>query len=145
MQISGRKSTRIRAAGVTCLVLLTGITLCQVARRVGPAGVNPESAIVNPRAGRSLKILYAGRPGSDRERDFVAFLRKYFDVVETGNLETFQEADAQGFDVTLLDWDFNVFEGPCPRLSESFSRPVITLGVHGSMICSRWRLKMTYL
>ena len=38
-----------------------------------------------------LRILYAGRPGSDREKDFVAFLRKYFDVVQTGNL-----ADVQG-------------------------------------------------
>jgi hypothetical protein len=136
---------RIRAAGVACLTVLVGTTFCQAASQVGPAGVNPQSANVNPRMNRSLKILYAGRPGSDREKDFVAFLKKHFDMVRTGNLETFQEADAQGFDVTLLDWDFNVFEGPCPALSEDFSRPVITLGVHGSMLCSRWRLKTTYL
>jgi hypothetical protein len=92
-----------------------------------------------------LRILYAGRPGSDREKDFVDFLKHYFDVVQTGNLETFKEADAQGFDVTLLDWDINAFEGPCPALSENFSRPVITLGVHGSMLASRWGLKTTYL
>jgi len=100
-----------------------------------------------PAAGEvsKLRILYAGRPGSDREKDFVGFLKQYFDVVQTGNLETFQEADTRGFDVTLLDWDVPVLKGPCPAFSDGFSRPVITLGVHGSMICSRGRLKMTYL
>jgi hypothetical protein len=100
-----------------------------------------------PSAGKvsKLRILYAGHPGSDREKDFVAFLKKYVDVVQTGNLETFAEADAQGYDVMLLDWDLPVLEGPCPVLSEDFSRPVITLGVHGSMMCCRWGLKMTYL
>jgi hypothetical protein len=142
---TGRESMRIRAAGVSCLTVLVGTMLCQAASQVGPAGVNPQSANVNPRLDRSLKILYAGRPGSDREKDFVGFLQKHFALVRTGNLETFQEADTQGFAVTLLDWDFGVFEGPCPVLSEAFSRPVITLGVHGSMMCSRWRLKTTYL
>jgi hypothetical protein len=118
-------------AAAACLVVLAGTVLW---RGQEPAQLD-----------RSLKILYAGRPGSDREKDFVGFLKKYFDVVRTGNLETFQEADTQGFDVTILDWDLPVLEGPCPVLSENFSRPVITLGVRGSMMCSRWRLKTTYL
>ncbi|OHB65489.1 MAG: hypothetical protein A2Y77_11055 [Planctomycetes bacterium RBG_13_62_9] len=92
-----------------------------------------------------LRILYAGRPGSDREKDFVDFLKKYFDVVQTGNLETFREADTQGFDVTLLDWDWNELRGPRVTVSENFSRPVITIGVPGGMICRQWRLKTGYL
>jgi hypothetical protein len=92
-----------------------------------------------------LRILYAGHPGTEREKDFVGFLQKYFDVVRTGNLETFKEADTEGFDVTLLDWDWNAFEGPRPKLSESFSRPIMTLGVPGGMICNEWRLKTGYL
>jgi hypothetical protein len=92
-----------------------------------------------------LHILYAGRPGSDREKDFVAFLKKYFEVVQTGNLQTFKEADTQGFDVTLLDWDANTFNGPRPRVSDGFARPVMTLGVAGGMICRQWRLKTGYL
>jgi hypothetical protein len=92
-----------------------------------------------------LRILYAGHPGSDREKDFVEFLKKYFDVVQTGNLETFKEADTQGFDVTLLDWDWNDIKGPKPKVSESFSRPVVTLGVPGGLICRQWRLKPGYL
>jgi hypothetical protein len=98
-----------------------------------------------PQLDRSLKILYAGRPGSDREKDFVTFLKKHFEVVRTGNLETFKEADTQGFDVTLLDWDANTFNGPRPRVSDGFARPVMTLGVAGGMICRQWRLKTGYL
>ena len=94
---------------------------------------------------RSLRILYAGRPGSEREKDFVAFLRQHFDTVQTGNLEKFQEADTQGFDVTLLDWDWNELKGPRPSVSAGFSRPVVTLGVPGGLICRQWRLKTGYL
>ncbi|OHB65491.1 MAG: hypothetical protein A2Y77_11065 [Planctomycetes bacterium RBG_13_62_9] len=92
-----------------------------------------------------LRILYAGHPGSEREKDFVAFLKKHFDVVQTGNLQTFKEADTQGFDVTLLDWDTNRYEGPQPRISQIFARPVITLGVTGGFICRLGRLKTGYL
>jgi len=92
-----------------------------------------------------LRLLYMGRPGSDREKDFVAFLQKHFEVVQTGNLETFTETDTQGFDVTLLDWDTNEFKGPKPAISDSFSRPIVTLGVPGGLICSRWGLKTGYL
>jgi hypothetical protein len=130
---------------MACLTVLVGTALCGAVDRAGPTGVNPQPAIANPRLNRSLKILYAGRPGSDREKDFAGFLRKYFDTVRTGNLETLQEADTQGFDVTILDWDWNAFEGPRPKLSESFSRPVLTLGVAGGMICNAWRLKTGYL
>ncbi len=145
MQTVRRRGTRIRAAGVASLIVLAGTTLCKATDRAGPTGANPQSAIANPQLNRSWKILYAGRPGSDREKDFAGFLTKYFDVVRTGNLETFQEADSQGFDVTLLDWDWNEFEGPRPKISESFSRPIITLGVPGGMICNEWRLKTGYL
>lgn len=145
MQTVGRRGARIRAAGVVCLIVLAGTTLCKATDQAGPTGVNPPSAIANPQLNRSLKILYAGRPGSDREKDFVGFLKKYFDVVQTGNLETFKEADTQGFDVTLLDWDSGQINGPKPKVSESFSRPVVTLGVPGGLICRQWRLKTGYL
>jgi hypothetical protein len=92
----------------------------------------------------ALRILYTGHPGSNREKDFVAFLQEHFHTVRTGDLRTFQEADTQNVDVTLLDWDWNKLNGPRPRLSQSFSRPVMTLGVAGGMICDDWRLKAGY-
>jgi len=145
MQTVRRRGTRIGAVAVVCLTVLAGTALCKAADRAGPTGVNPQSASANPPWNRSLRILYAGRPGSDREKDFVGFLKKYFDVVRTGNLETFKEADTQGFDVTLLDWDPNAIEGPTPTVAASFSRPVVTLGIRGALICRRWRLKTGYL
>jgi hypothetical protein len=134
MPSAGRKSSRIRGAGRVCLTVLAASTLCQATSQVEPTSANPQF-------NRGLKILYVGRPGSDREKDFVGFLKQYFDVVRTGNLETFQEADTQGYDVTLLDWDWNVIRGPYPKVSRGFCRPVITLGVRGGLICRNWRLK----
>lgn len=127
MKIACRESIPVHAARLACLLLLAAC---------GIAGAQVD---------RSLKILYTGRSGSDREKDFVRFLREHFDTVQTGNLETFKEADTQGFDVTLLDWDWNDLKGPRPQISESFSRPVLTLGVPGGLICSQWRLKTGYM
>lgn len=131
MQTRHRKGTLPSAAGAVCLFLLAGAAL----------GSGPEPPQVN----RGLRILYAGRPGSDREKDFVGFLKQHFDTVQTGNLQTFTEADTRGFDVTLLDWDWNDLKGPKPTVSDGFSRPVITLGVPGGMIGRQWRLKTGYL
>jgi hypothetical protein len=145
MRVVQNKSVWGCVAAAVCLLVLAGITLRPATKSAVPTGANPPSAIAHLQLDRSLKILYAGRPGSDREKDFVAFLKKYFDVVRTGNLETFKEADTQGFGVTLLDWDANTFNGPRPRVSEGFTRPVMTLGVAGGMICRQWRLKTGYL
>ena len=126
------KSTLICVVVAACLTIFTWAVLRY--------GQEP------PQLNRGLKILYAGQPGSDREKDFVGFLKKYFDVVQTGNLQVFKETDTQGFDVTLLDWDWNLLspKPPCPMVSPSFSRPVVTIGVPGGYMCERWHLKTGY-
>ena len=134
----------IRTAGAICLFLALLSPPCNSAERQ-----RAQLTGANPPWDRNLTILYAGRPDSDREKDFVRFLTEYFDVVRTGDLQTFRESDTQGFDVTILDWDWNGndssdFQGPKPVLPESFSRPLITLGVPGTWLCSHWRLKTGY-
>jgi len=131
-------STGIRKVSVVSAALL--VVLLAATRSRAQSQPAPAAGEIS-----KLRVLYAGHPGSDREKDFVSFLKKYFEVVQTGNLQTFQETDTQGFDVTLLDWDTNDFEGPRPKISESFARPMITLGVPGGLICSEWRLKTGYL
>ncbi len=131
MQAIRHKDRWVRGAVAGCLLVLAGAVLCRGQEQ--------------PQVNRSLKILYAGHPGTDREKDFVGFLKKYFDVVQTGNLQTFKEADTQGFDVTLLDWDINEFKGPRPQLAPNFSRPLMTLGVPGGLIAMQWGLKTGYL
>ncbi len=138
------RSITVRAAEAICL-FLSLFSLSGNGAERQPAQLTG----ANPPWNRHLKILYAGRPGSDREKDFVHFLTEYFDVVRTGNLQTFKESDTQGFDVTLLDWDWNGndsndFQGPKPVLPESFPRPLITLGVPGTWLGSQWRLKTSY-
>ncbi len=131
MQAIRHKKRWVHGAVAGCLLVLAGAVLC--------------SGQEQPQVNRGLKILYAGHPGTDREKDFVSFLKKYFDVVQTGNLATFKEADTQGFDVTLLDWDWNDPNGPKPKISQSFSRPVVTLGIPGGLICRQWHLKTGYM
>ena len=131
-------STGIRRIGVVsaalAVVLLAG-TWSRAQSQSAPAATEVSK----------LRILYAGHPDSDREKDFVAFLQQHFDTVRTGNLKAFTEADTQGFDVTLLDWDWNELRPYCPRLSANFARPTITLGVPGGVICSQWNLKTGYM
>ena len=144
MQTVRRKGMGIHAPEVACLILLLLVGLWSCNRKE-PRGSRTGPTDSPPSSSNGLRILYAGRPGSDREKDFVAFLREHFDVVQTGDLRRFKESDTQGFDVTLLDWDNDVLEGPWPQVSEGFSRPVITLGVAGGGICQQWRLKTGYL
>ena len=104
-----------------------------------------------------LRILYAGHAGSPRETDFVDFLKQYFREVQTIDLARFtgQEKD---FDVAILDSDYNTVDC-CKCLSDYFpnphtptmppkkvmlpnySRPTVTVGEMGALICSILALK----
>jgi len=133
--IGSRWIRRIGAAAAGLLVVLSAGTWSRAQSQSAPAAGEVSK----------LRILYAGHSGSDREKEFVAFLQKHFAVVQTGNLQTFQEADTQGFDVTLLDWDWNATNGPRPKVSPSFSRPVMTVGVPGGFMSRQWKLKTGYM
>ena len=96
-----------------------------------------------------LRILYAGRQGSAREKDFVNFLAKYFMEVRTAELTKFTAKQSNGCDVVILDYDRedpgNVPESLITELSKDYSRPTVTVGVTGALICGRLKLKTGYL
>ncbi len=92
-----------------------------------------------------LKVLYAGRPGSDRQKDFVAFLSKYFAQVTTGDLAEFNDARAAAADVVILDYDGESSDAPMPDISDDYSAPTITLGVVGANISSELGLATGYM
>jgi len=92
-----------------------------------------------------LRILYAGHPGSAREKDFVTFLRDYFRIVQTGDLAKFKPLDAKDFEVVILDYDGDGFKAPTPYLPRTYTRPTVTVGVVGALICDRVGLKTGYL
>lgn len=109
----------------------------------GSSAQSPSTPVA-PELGK-LRILYAGHPDSDREKEFVQFLGQHFATVKTADLTAFKEKDAEGFDVTILDYDGDGFKAPRPMISPEFSRPLITVGVPGGLMCDRWGLKTGYL
>jgi len=92
-----------------------------------------------------LRIFYAGKPGSAREADFVAFLRQHFRHVSTGDLASFEAQQAADADVILLDHDGNGFKAPRPKLPTDYTRPTVTIGVAGAVFCDYLRLKTGYM
>jgi hypothetical protein len=144
---------------VFALALLSGCTKQDESPSASPSPPQPEPEVAEAQAAAeptpaqqpegldtsALGILYVGHPGSEREKDFVEFLDEHFDVIETADLKTFAESQCDGFDVTILDYDGDGFKAPRPEISPDFSRPLITIGVPGALICSTWRLKTGYL
>jgi hypothetical protein len=107
-----------------------------------------------------LKVLYAGNPGSDREKDFKTFLEKHFAKVGATDYRKFTAGDAKGFDVVIFDWTsiyprdkagkvlekFDRLNSPDPRpeLSEGYDRPTILIGAAGGFVAQPLRLKIDW-
>jgi hypothetical protein len=108
--------------------------------------MNPaeDRAAPKPAAPVAMRILYAGHPGSAREKDFVEFLGKHFTQVQTGDLATFGDKSADGFAVAILDYDGDGFKAPHPNLSQNYARATVTVGVAGAFIGNQLRLKTGY-
>ena len=103
--------------------------------------IEPKTA-VEPEGKFDLKIFYAGHRGSDREKEFVAFLKKHFAHVETGDLGKFDGSQADAVDVTILDYDGTA---PEPSIPEDYTAATITMGVAGAKICSSLGLATGYM
>ena len=52
-----------------------------------------------------LSILYAGPSGTEREKQFTAFLEQTFRKVDRVPLVSFTDEKADGHDVVIFDWD----------------------------------------
>ena len=108
----------------------------------------------------ALKVLYAGNPGSDREKDFTTFLKKSFANVGTIDYRTFRESDAKNHDVIILDWTSiyprddrgkikqatSGLNSPTPpQLSNNFDRPTVLIGAAGGFATRQSQLKINWL
>ncbi len=106
-----------------------------------------------------LKVLYAGNPGSEREKNFVTFLGEHFQKVGTVHYSQFAEADAKGYDVVIFDWTSiyprdedgkikkgsNGLDSPTPpKLSPDYDRPSILIGAAGGFLAQPLRLKIDW-
>jgi len=111
---------------------------------VAPAAWSDEATTL-PAGKIELRILYAGHAGSGREKEFVDFLGQHFKAVQAVELLSFKPDQAEGFDVVLMDYDGDAFKTRFPAIPKTYTRPTVTLGKAGSMICSQMRLKTGYL
>ena len=98
----------------------------------------------------SLRILYAGMPGTARQKDFVSFLSTHFVEVKSVDFMSFTEEQANESDVVILDKDGIQWanKGGNPlwdiRLSKNYSRATLALGIPGAFLYDRMRLKPGY-
>jgi len=152
-------STGVKRSGMALAALLAVLLVSTGSQAQSPSA---------PAAGEisKLRMLYVGHPGSDREKDFVQFLGQHFETVKTADLNAFAQngfknKDVEGFDVAILDYDGDGFKTPrpmvLPRFLDAgaksspsmaglwFTRPLITVGVAGGLMCDRWGLKTGYL
>ena len=92
-----------------------------------------------------LSIYYAGHQGSTRESDFLQFFNKHFKKVGSGDLAAFKPADAEDYDVVVLDYDGDGFDAPRPKIKEDYSSPIVAISVVGALTAARLRLKCGYI
>jgi hypothetical protein len=92
-----------------------------------------------------LRILYAGLLNTERAKDFVYFLKTYFQLVETTNYNTFTGSYTTDFDVAIIDYNGVGYNVPPPKISRQYSRATVTVGVPGACLCSGFSLKTGYL
>lgn len=97
-----------------------------------------------------FRVIYYGHPQSTRAKDFVGFLEKHFAKVGQGDLDAFSEPDGAAYDVTILDYGelklvSNHLQLPKKLVSKQYSRPTVTIGATGALVCGRMGLKTGYL
>lgn len=97
-----------------------------------------------------VRVIYFGHLQSARAQDFVGFLEKHFSKVGQGDLDTFRESEAAGYDVTILDYDevkvvTNHIQMPKTIVSKKYLRPTVTIGATGALVCEQLGLKTGYL
>ena len=66
---------------------------------VSPVGAEDVPKLVLP-----LRVLYVGKPGSDRARQFETFLKGRFASAAASDRDSFNPGAAAGADVVILDW-----------------------------------------
>jgi hypothetical protein len=121
------------------LALAATVLACLAGRSVVPAPAAEKSP---PKT--NLRVLYVGHPDSEREKDFVGFLGQQFAQVGTADLQGFQDSQARGSDVIILDYDGDAEKTPRPKLSQAYTRPTLTVGMIGSFICRDRQLKTAF-
>ena len=102
-----------------------------------------------------LRVLYAGKGGTDRSREFQDFLRPRVAALGVADFAIFRDRDADGYDVAILDGDPADVDRatdpatkagqPWPELSPASGRPTVLVGAMGGLVAQRHQLKLSWL
>jgi hypothetical protein len=142
--VESRKVFSARLVFLLALVLIVFIG-CKKKEQSQAAQSSVEPQTTESSEKIALRILYAGLPNTDREKDFVDFLKKHFQQVETTDYNTFTGSYKTDFDVAIIDHNGTGFNVPTPNISRQYSRATVTVGVPGAFLCDRLSLKTGYL
>ncbi len=113
-----------------------------------PARAGENAPAAEPKI--DLRVIYFGYLDTTRAKDFTEFLQNHFNKVGQGELEAFQEKQAEGYDVVILDYgELKIVKDriqmPKNMVGRQFSRPTVTIGATGAMVSGRLGLKTGYL
>lgn len=85
------------------------------------------------------KILYAGVPGSAREKGFSEFFNASFTRSGVTDLAKFDGSQGQGYDIVFLDFRAGKFERP--KLPTNYKTPTVVTGWTGVWLVDEGRYK----
>ena len=102
----------------------------------------PPSAIAKEDKG--LRVIYVG---SERADEFIEFLKPHVAAIESVDRDAFKPADAEKFDVVLLDWPqsgsarMERTDTSPLGMRKDWGRPTVLLGSAGLNLACAWQLR----
>jgi hypothetical protein len=94
-----------------------------------------------------LQVLYLADTGTPRAEQFASFLKRSVGKVEVASREKFKPADAEKFDVVLLDWPQSEIaradrKGQSPLgIRDQWNKPTVLLGSAGLNLAVAWKVR----
>jgi len=91
-----------------------------------------------------LRVLYLARNDADRNAAFRQLFERHFTAVSVRERQQFVPAEAEGFDVVVLDWSQDdrptgQYDSPLGDL-ENWSTPTVFLGSAGLLMAGPWNI-----
>ena len=113
---------------------------------IGPAQTERVAAEkINASGKVDLRVLYVGLPNTERQKDFVEFLRGHFEQVDTADYNTFTEEQTKDCDVAIFDKDGLEWKQLDINVSGYYSRATMSIGVPGAFWVRKVSSKMGYM
>ena len=113
-----------------------------------PSSLRAEASSVAPDGKLPLNVLYVGDTERNRAHAFAGFLSEHFQGSEAIHRDLFEPADAEDFDVVLLDWSqtevdlmaMDELESPLGS-REEWTKPLVLLDSAGLLMAGPWELQ----